>query len=213
MFGSKNKRSHEQAAEFATRADFERIFSEDMHGLHLLALLLTADQTLAEQSFVAGLEDSIHSNPVFRQWARSWSKRSIIKNAIKLIAPVTATERSTAPAVQPETGDTLADALIACVTRFEPLQRFVFVMAVLEGYSTSECAALLACSPQVIVAAKAEVFKRMGASPCAESTIPKKVRHSVATIDRPRPGGLIEHAQMSLHLTISALERPFQHGA
>ena len=174
MFGRKNKRSHEQATEFATRADFEKIFTEDMHGLHLLALLLTADQARAEQAFVAGLEDSIHGNPVFRQWARSWSKRAIIKNAIKLVSPVSTQQSSTDPAVPSETGDTHADALIACVTRLEPLQRFVFVMAILEGYSTAECAALLACSPQIVLAAKAEVLKHMGAAPCTETTIPKK---------------------------------------
>lgn len=173
MFGRKNKRLHEQAAEFATRADFEKIFTEDMHGLHLLALLLTADEAKAEQAFVAGLEDSIHSNPVFRQWARSWSKRAIIKNAIKLVAPVSAAEAANT-SVQPQTGDAQADALIACVTRLEPLQRFVFVMAVLEGYSTTECAALLACSPPIILAAKAEVLKHMGTAPCTETTVPKK---------------------------------------
>jgi len=178
MFGRKNRRLHEQAAEFATRADFEKIFTEDMHGLHLLALLLTADENLAEQCFVAGLEDSIHSNPVFRQWARSWSKRAIIKNAIKLVSPVSAAspsdENSSRSAVQPQTGDSQADALIACVTRLEPLQRFVFVMAVLEGYSTTECAALLACTAPLVLSAKAEVLKHMGAKPCTEATIPKK---------------------------------------
>jgi len=174
MFGRKNKRLHEQEAEFATRADFERIFTEDMHGLHLLALLLTADENLAEQSFVSGLEDSIHSNPVFRQWARSWSKRAIIKNAIKLV-PLS-TDQSAAPAIplQVETGDSQADALIACVTGLEPLQRFVFVMAVLEGYSTAECSTLLACAPQRIIAAKAEVLQHMGNKPCAQVSVPGK---------------------------------------
>jgi hypothetical protein len=170
MFGRKNKRSHEQAAEFATRADFEKIFSQDMHGLHLLALLLTAEQAKAEQAFVAGLEDSIHGNPVFRQWARSWSKRAIIKNAIKLVSPVSAQQSSTDPAVPSETGDPQADALITCVTRLEPLQRFVFVMAILEGYSTTECAALLACTAQLVLSAKAEVLKHMGSKPCSEVT-------------------------------------------
>ncbi len=189
MFGRKNRRLTEQAAEFATRTDFERIFTEDMHGLHLLALLLTADETLAEQSFVAGLEDSIHGNPVFRQWARSWSKRAIIKNAIKLVSSVSAPSVTTSESaqaqftqaqltqaqfIQAQTGDSQADTLIACVTRLEPLQRFVFVMAVLEGYSTTECAALLACSPQQILSAKAEVLKHIGNKPCSEVTVPRK---------------------------------------
>jgi DNA-directed RNA polymerase specialized sigma24 family protein len=179
MFGRKNRRLHEQDAEFASRSDFEKIFTDDMHGLHLLALLLTADQELAEQSFVAGLEDSIHGNPVFRQWARSWSKRAIIKNAIKLVSPVSAqnlTDQNGAAAelLPAETGDSQADVLIGCVTRLDPLQRFVFVMAILEGYSTTECAALLACSPPQILAAKAEVLRHMGSKPCSQIAVPAK---------------------------------------
>src|SRR6478736_10255988 len=89
MFRSKNtKQTRGRATEYASCKDFQRIFTEDMVGLHRLAFLLTADQAKAEQCFVAGLEESIRGNPVFRQWARAWSKRAIIQNAIKMIAPV-----------------------------------------------------------------------------------------------------------------------------
>ena len=88
MFRSKStKQARGRATEYASCKDFQRIFTEDMVGLHRLAFLLTADQAKAEQCFVAGLEESIHGNPVFRQWARAWSKRAIIQNAIKTIAP------------------------------------------------------------------------------------------------------------------------------
>ena len=88
MFRRKSKqRARERATEYATCKDFQQIFNEDMVGLHRLAFLLTADQAKAEQCFVAGLEESIRGNPVFRQWARAWSKRAIIQNAIKTIAP------------------------------------------------------------------------------------------------------------------------------
>ena len=88
MFRSRNKqKTMERATEYASCKDFKQIFTEDMAGLHRLAFLLTADHAKAEQCFVAGLEDSIHGNPVFRQWARAWSKRAIIQSAIKAIAP------------------------------------------------------------------------------------------------------------------------------
>src|SRR5690349_22928090 len=88
MFRSKSaKQTRGRATEYASCKDFQRIFNEDMVGLHRLAFLLTADEARAEQCFVAGLEDSIHGNPVFRQWARAWSKRAIIQNAIKTMAP------------------------------------------------------------------------------------------------------------------------------
>jgi hypothetical protein len=67
--------------------DFCRIVAEDLTALYLLSLVLTADSEKAEQCFVAGLEDSIHGNLVFKEWARSWSKRTIIKNAIRLMSP------------------------------------------------------------------------------------------------------------------------------
>ena len=47
------KESWQQSAAYATGADSCRIFSENMKGLYLLALLLTADPVRAEQCFVA----------------------------------------------------------------------------------------------------------------------------------------------------------------
>src|SRR5215510_13632561 len=72
---------------YAVHSDFCRIFKEDMAGLYWLARLMTADSAQAEQCFVAGFEDSIRSNRVFKQWAHSWSKRTIIKNAIRMLQP------------------------------------------------------------------------------------------------------------------------------
>src|SRR3979411_510187 len=86
MFRSRSK-NIERATEYASCKDFQQIFNEDMVGLHRLAFFLTADPAKAEQCFVAGLEDSIHGNPVFRQWARAWSKRAIIQSAIKAVVP------------------------------------------------------------------------------------------------------------------------------
>src|SRR4029077_10222346 len=74
---------------YASRDDFRRIFDEDMNGLYLLSLLLTADREKAEQCFVSGLEDAVEGNPVFKEWARSWARRAIIQNAIRVINPRT----------------------------------------------------------------------------------------------------------------------------
>ena len=40
---------------YASSADFERIFTEDLTGLYLLSLLLTGDRDKSEECFVAGL--------------------------------------------------------------------------------------------------------------------------------------------------------------
>ena len=72
---------------YASQDEFCQIFADDENALYLLSLLLTADGSKAEKCFVAGLEDSIQGNPVFKEWARSWSKRMIVKNAIRMISP------------------------------------------------------------------------------------------------------------------------------
>src|ERR1700726_1604107 len=74
-------------APYASSADFQQIFDEDMSALYQLSFLLTADHEKAEQCFVSGLEDAIEGNPVFKEWARSWARRAIIQNAVRAINP------------------------------------------------------------------------------------------------------------------------------
>lgn len=175
MFRRRNKqKSIERATEYASCKDFQQIFTEDMVGLHHLAFLLTADHAKAEQCFVAGLEDSIHGNPVFRQWARSWSKRAIIQSAIKAIAPV-----PTRHGVLPETADAQwqngddVESIAAVVAGWEAFERFVFVMAVLEGYGLRECAALLACPVPDVIIAKSWAMQRLAGQSAQEIVSPK----------------------------------------
>src|SRR5689334_17234391 len=176
MFRSKStKQTRGRASEYASCKDFQRIFSEDMVGLHRLAFLLTADQARAEQCFVAGLEDSIHGNPVFRQWARAWSKRAIIQNAIKTMAPVPPRHRPAqekAPASSQNGSD--PENVAAIVAAWEPFERFVFVMAVLEGYSPRECSALLGCPVQDVVEAKSLALQRLADRPWQEAVAPQR---------------------------------------
>jgi len=178
MFRSNStKQTHGRATEYASCKDFQRIFSEDMVGLHRLAFLLTADEAMAEQCFVAGLEDSIHGNPVFRQWARAWSKRAIIQNAIKTMAPAPPQHRP-APekaATSSQNGND-PENVAAIVAGWEPFERFVFVMAVLEGYSPRECSALLGCPVQDVIEAKSLALQRLADRPWQEAVAPK--RHS-----------------------------------
>jgi hypothetical protein len=76
-----------RAAAYADSDDFCRIFDENMNSLYLLAFLLTADHARAEQCFVSGMEDTVDGNPVFREWAHSWSGRAIIQNAVRFAKP------------------------------------------------------------------------------------------------------------------------------
>jgi DNA-directed RNA polymerase specialized sigma24 family protein len=53
------------------------------------------------------------------------------------------------------------ESIAAVVASWEPFERFVFVMAVLEGYGLRECAAFLACPVQDVIAAKSLAMQRL----------------------------------------------------
>src|SRR5437773_4016980 len=135
MFKKKeNRLSTTRVQVYATQDEFCRTFAEEENSLYLLALLLTANASKAEQCFVAGLEDSIQGNSVFKEWVRSWSRRMIIRNAIQLISPAPGQVNDT-PHVS-ESGAVTLDlgSELTAVLQLAPLERFVFVMSVLEGY-------------------------------------------------------------------------------
>lgn len=153
MFSHRRDGLADRALEHASPADFCRIFHEDMSGLYWLALALTADEAKAEQCFVAGLEECMSGNSAFKEWARSWSRRVVIKNAIRLVSPHPEATNgpSTIFAKEPVSS---ADIALAALWRLRPLDRFVFVISVLEGYADRDCATLLGCSPTDAVKAK-----------------------------------------------------------
>jgi len=176
MFRSRNKqKTMERATEYASCKDFQRIFNEDMVGLHRLAFLLTADHAKADECFVAGLEDSIHGNPVFRQWARAWSKRAIIQSAIKAVAPLPVRHGALHEMTDAQWhNENDVESIAAVVASWEPFERFVFVMAVLEGYGLRECAALLACPVQDVIAAKSWAMQRLAGQSGTEVVSPDR---------------------------------------
>src|SRR5580700_7787974 len=142
---------------YATSDDFCQIFTEEMNSLYLLALLLTADPGKAEQCFVAGIGNSVEGNPVFREWSRSWAKRTIIQNAIRMIKP--AQERLTVANTEPVR--LKIEPRLAAILELDALERFVFVMSVLEGYSHQDCSVLLESSRQTVVEARSRALKQL----------------------------------------------------
>jgi len=157
-----------RAAAYANRVDFCRIFSEDMNSLYLLALLLTADREKAEQCFVCGLEDAAKGNPVFKEWARSWTRRMIIQNAVRSINPRPAdgSARSSAASLDGHDETLLPERLahLDAVLGLEPFERFVYVMTVLERYSEYECSLLLGAARRDVLAARTRALQHFASA-------------------------------------------------
>jgi hypothetical protein len=145
---SNHVRRHEPPP-YATREDFIKVFHDITNGLYQLSFLLTGDREKAEKCFVAGIEDCVKENRVFRQWALSWAKRIVVENAIRELKP-----RPSLPSSSPSpTVFSHSKSIgsgghfdVETLSRLGDFERFVFVMSVLENYSNYECALLLGCS-------------------------------------------------------------------
>ncbi|HYW38203.1 MAG TPA: hypothetical protein VE957_08825 [Terriglobales bacterium] len=156
----------DEANQYATAKDFCSVFTEDLSGLYQLSFLLTRDHQEAEHCFVAGVDDCVKASRVFREWARTWAKRTIIQNAIRalqshpsqahpsLLATVSAHSRK-----PPDAHD--AHFEIDSVLALQDFERFVFVMFVLEHYTEHDCSLLLGCSLQDIRKARSRALERI----------------------------------------------------
>jgi DNA-directed RNA polymerase specialized sigma24 family protein len=151
-----NQEDRTKKMDYAMPADFCQMFEDRLDHLFTLALLLTADRSRAEQCVVAGLEDCLHANAVFREWAHSWARRTVVKNAIRIISPSSLRNEAKTAAGIPEP-DTLADA----ITSLKPFDRFVYVLSVLEKYSDRECSMLLECAVERVMAARTRALQAL----------------------------------------------------
>jgi hypothetical protein len=156
------------AVEYATRDDFQTLFTEGLVGLYLLSYLLTGSLEKAEGCFVTGIEDDVKSNSVFKEWARSWTRRAIAQNAIRMMAPRpnhSARRIGSLDLVDKPEGTQEIDVAIATVLALEDFERFVFILSVLERYSDQDCSLLLSCSPEEVEQARMRALQQISRIP------------------------------------------------
>lgn len=151
-------------SEYATGEDFRRLFTEHVNRLYLLSFLLTANHETAEQCFLTGLDECVTGSGVFKEWARNWARRIIIRNAIRLIAPQVNPAR-TAPSALHSSGKidfptmSLQDAQFEDVLALGDFERFVYVLSVLERWSDQDSATLLDVPLQDVRDARTRAFQ------------------------------------------------------
>ena len=148
-------------ADYANRADFCEVFEKEMKPLYLLAFLLTANHQQAEECFASTVEEALKEQTVFKEWARSWVKRTLIEKAIEIVSPVLDGPEERATCGAQGTTRPLDKSKSTPVTKLAPLERFVFVMMVLERHSHSDCALLLGCSTNKVAQARTNAFRRL----------------------------------------------------
>ena len=143
--------------DYATHSDFCAVFLQQLDRLYSLALILTGDELSAEKCFLAAFESCAEESHVFKESAESFSRRSVIKQAIRLTSPMPSKDS------RPHfLGN--RNASLKFVQELPPFDRFVFVMSVLERYSARECALLLDCSPTDVLPARIRAFQQISTS-------------------------------------------------
>jgi hypothetical protein len=154
---------------YATREEFLKIFDEDMNGLCQLSFLLTGDHQKGERCFVAGIEDCVKENRVFREWARAWTKRVIVEKAIRELHP--RRNHSNSSTVLPtvfsrnqQPSGPIGHFDLGAVSGLSDFERFVFVLCVLERYREHECALVLGCSASEVREARTQAIEELAKS-------------------------------------------------
>lgn len=143
---------------YATATDFCDLFKKDMSRFYLLALMLTGDANAAEKCFAAALESS-QSGSVFSDWAHRWATHNIVKEAIRMVAPSQERRRSEKNSV--EWQGSPQKTMAALLANLPALDRFVYVMSVLENYSDRECASFLGCALSEIRPAREKAIRQL----------------------------------------------------
>jgi hypothetical protein len=163
---------------YATRNDFCHIYVEEMNGLFLLSLLLTADPQKAEQCFLSGFEDSVRNNYVFKERAHSWARRSITLHAIRLLCPRPGEETESngarlSPLIENVPVEVQAYPDFARIVALGSFERFVCIMSILEKYSAQECSLLLDCFRRDVINAQATAVRHLASVVIATETRPE----------------------------------------
>ena len=146
-------------SELARKDDFVHLFKSEELTLRLLAILLMGDAKAAKVCLGRALQDCIASSSVSRDWIFPWARRSVIRCAIQL-APVPRSDPPFGPELSANRDwlTTRLDAPFDEIFGLPELDRFVFVLCVLENCSVQDCALLLSKPPRLI----SDVLNRIG---------------------------------------------------
>ena len=161
LFRAEKSKIADFRAGYASRADFCELLERNLKPLYLLAFLLTPNHKNAECCFSMTAEECLGEQAVFKEWAQSWIKRSLIKNVIGVVSPASSRGCEKRDFWSVEQNEAERNDEINALTQLPHLERFVFVMSILERYSDWECSVLLGCSIKKVAQSRMRVLRRL----------------------------------------------------
>lgn len=143
-------------SDYATHADFCDALVQNTNSLYLLAFLLTTNHEDAEHCFATTVEEVFKPSTVFTNWASTWIRRALIIQAIMIVFDPNRHKRNV-DSWHSDEGE--SGLVIDAINGLADLDRFVFVMLVLERYSVHECSLLLSCSSGTVIQSRERALK------------------------------------------------------
>jgi hypothetical protein len=156
--------AEERAKPYLTVTDFLRTFNEEMHSLYLLSFLLTADHDKAEQCLVSAMGECMEGIGVSMDWARSWARAEVLKQAIQMIKPTPEHTDRVSFITLRRSATPVEDDPLGAILLLDAFERFVFVMSILEEQSDEECAIPLSCSRRDVMMARLLALKHQSST-------------------------------------------------
>jgi hypothetical protein len=154
---------------YATPDDFQQLFAKEMTDLFDLSFRLTANAEKAECCLIFAMRDCFeNSNNVAKNSVRIRGRRSVIRNAIRLVLGKKnskpddiASEAASGFYLQPSEYriEELRESL--AVLDLPDFDRLVFVICVLERYSILDCALLMRKSPKDVNNARVRAINQI----------------------------------------------------
>ena len=147
-------------SDYATHADFCEALTQDTNSLYLLAFLLTTNHEDAEHCFAETVEEVFKPATVFRDWASTWIRRTLIIQAIMIVFDP---NRHKQNADRWYSGQGESGLTIDAITSLADLDRFVFVMLFLAHFSVHECSLFLGCSSGAVIESRERALSSLSA--------------------------------------------------
>ena len=162
---------------YATEDDFNQLFTAEVNDFFRLSLQLTADARKADRCLTLAMKDCSGAKTIFRDFARVWARRMVIRNAIHLLQSIDSDSACDEQSSGLQNENHLKMTPVLGPPEFD---RLAFVICVLEHFSIQDCALLLRKSPKDVneAIARAENQLAFAVSRCRSSFDTSDSRHS-----------------------------------
>lgn len=158
--------------DYATCKDICAAFEREMDQFYLFAFLLTGNHASAEACFLRVMNSAPGDQLVLKQYVPSWIRRRLIKDAMETVFGTSRSTKATDPWFE---GAPAKDA-IDHLAQLPDMERFVYVMAVLEGYSMKQCSVLLGRTVETVNTAKVRALESFIPTPLFPTQLVESLR-------------------------------------